>query len=196
MRAFALFLVVFIIGGVLMGFEMLGSRYLYPYFGGGITTWAGLISTVLYALAIGYFAGGAIADRYPSPAVIAAPIAIGGLYLVAIPASADTAMQAILASSGYGMWGVLLASAGLLVVPVGLLGMLSPVAVRLLVSEASAAGRTAGAVYGISTFGNVCGTLVTTFLLIPTIGSRAITYWFAAALVLCAAVLLLLSRAK
>jgi hypothetical protein len=36
----------FVIGGVLMGFKMLGSRYLYPYFGAGIGTWARLISTV------------------------------------------------------------------------------------------------------------------------------------------------------
>ena len=48
----------FVVGGVLMGFEMLGSRYLFPYFGGGIGTWAGLISMVLCALAIGYFTGG------------------------------------------------------------------------------------------------------------------------------------------
>jgi hypothetical protein len=31
MRSFVVFLVVFIVGGVLMGFEMLGSRFLYPY---------------------------------------------------------------------------------------------------------------------------------------------------------------------
>jgi hypothetical protein len=36
----------FVVGGVLMGFEMLGSRCLYRYCGGGIGTWAGLISTV------------------------------------------------------------------------------------------------------------------------------------------------------
>ena len=30
-----------------MSFEMLGSRYLNPYFGSGIYTWASLISTVL-----------------------------------------------------------------------------------------------------------------------------------------------------
>jgi hypothetical protein len=41
------------VGAVLMGFEMLGSRYLFPYFGGGIGTWAGLISTVLVALTVG-----------------------------------------------------------------------------------------------------------------------------------------------
>ena len=62
------FLDAFFVGSVLMGFEMLGSRYLFPYFGGGIGTWAGLISTVLCALTIGYFVGGAFVDRYRSRA--------------------------------------------------------------------------------------------------------------------------------
>jgi len=43
----------FLIGAVLMGFEMLGSRYLFPYFGGDIGTWAALISTLLIALTVG-----------------------------------------------------------------------------------------------------------------------------------------------
>ena len=42
---------------------MLGSRYLNPYFGSGIYTWASLISTVLAALTVGYFLGGWLADR-------------------------------------------------------------------------------------------------------------------------------------
>ena len=46
----AIFLVAFITGAIVMSFEMLGSRYLNPYFGSGIYTWASLISTVLAAL--------------------------------------------------------------------------------------------------------------------------------------------------
>ena len=60
--ATTIYLIAFIAGGVLMGFEMLGSRYLFPYFGGGIGTWASLISTVLCALAIGYFVGSALVE--------------------------------------------------------------------------------------------------------------------------------------
>ena len=56
---------LFVIGFALMGFEMLGSRYLNPYFGGGITTWACLISVVLFAMMVGYFAGGYAVDAYP-----------------------------------------------------------------------------------------------------------------------------------
>jgi len=181
LRSALILLVVFVVGGVLMGFEMLGSRFLYPYFGGGIGTWAALISTVLYALAIGYFAGGALVDRYPSPMV----------YLVGIPTFVDGVMQAILDSYGYGMGAVLLAAALLLALPVGLLGMLSPAAVRLLLRQASSAGQVAGAVYGVSAVGNVTGILLTTFALIPSIGSHAITYCFALALTLCGTVLIL-----
>ncbi|HTO84520.1 MAG TPA: fused MFS/spermidine synthase [Methylomirabilota bacterium] len=177
----------FVVGGVLMGFEMLGSRYLFPYFGGGIGTWASLISMVLCALAIGYFVGGAIVDRHPSPRVVAVAIMLAAAYLAFVPAAADHVMSWILAMIGDGAWATLLAAAALLLLPLSLLGTLSPVAVRLLIRSTGETGRVAGLVYGISTIGNVVGTLLTTFTLIPTIGSRSITYLYAAVLAASAA---------
>jgi predicted membrane-bound spermidine synthase len=188
---FSIYACSFLVGGVLMGFEMLGSRYLFPYFGGGIGTWASLISTVLCALAIGYFAGSAIVARHPSQRVIAMAILIAAAYLACVPAAADPAMQAILDTLGDGAWATLLAATALLLVPLTLLGTFSPIAVSLLTRSADEAGRVAGLVYGVSTIGNVVGTLVTTFILIPTIGSRAITYYFALVLAGCAVVLFL-----
>ena len=41
--AFTLYLAAFVTGAIVMSFEMLGSRYLNPYFGSGIYTWASLI---------------------------------------------------------------------------------------------------------------------------------------------------------
>jgi hypothetical protein len=183
-----------VIGAVLMGFEMLGSRYLFPYFGGGIGTWAGLISTVLVALTIGYLAGGALVDRYPSSSVIAAAVALAAVYFAAIPPLADPVMSSILTSMGDGPAPILLASAILCLLPLTLLGMFSPVAVRLLVRSTDEVGRVAGLVYGVSTFGNVLGVLGTTFILIPAEGSRAITYLFAAVLLICALTLFLVRR--
>lgn len=190
-RAVALYIYscAFIVGGVLMGFEMLGSRYLFPYFGGGIGTWASLISTVLCALAIGYFAGSAIVAHYPSPRTIAVAILIAAVYLAGVPATADPVMEKILNGIGDGPSATLLASTALLLVPLSLLGTFSPIAVSILTRSANEAGRVAGLVYGVSTIGNVVGTLLTTFLLIPTIGSRSITYIFALVLAGCAAVL-------
>lgn len=188
---FSIYACSFLVGAVLMGFEMLGSRYLFPYFGGGIGTWASLISTVLCALAIGYFAGSAIVARHPSHRAIAIAILIAAAYLACVPATADPAMQAILDTLGDGASATLFASTALLLVPLTLLGTFSPIAVSLLTRSADDAGRVAGLVYGVSTIGNVVGTLFTTFFLIPTIGSRAITYYFAVVLAACAAVLFL-----
>jgi MFS family permease len=185
----------FFVGSVLMGFEMLGSRYLFPYFGGGIGTWAGLISTVLAALTIGYLVGGAIVDRHPSPRVITASCAVAAAYLALVPLAADPLMTTIMNNLGYGPIGILIASACLLLVPLSFLGTFSPVAVRLLLRSTEETGRIAGLVYGISTIGNIFGTLFTTFYLIPTIGSREITYVYAAVLALCALSLLLVPKA-
>lgn len=186
-----LYVAAFLVGGVLMGFEMLGSRYLFPYFGSGIGTWAGLISTVLIALTLGYFFGGQIVDRVPSPNLIAIAIAIAAVYLSLLPATADRALLGILNSVGGGPLGILVASSGLLLVPLSLLGTLSPVCVRLLTRTTSESGRVAGFVYGVSTVGNVFGTLFTTFALIPAFGSRRITYLFAGILALCSLILFL-----
>ena len=186
----------FVIGAVLMGFEMLGSRYLYPYFGGGIGTWAALISTVLCALTIGYFIGGMTVDRFPSPLLLAGAIALAALYLAGVPATADPLMNWILFAVGDGLAGTLLAASALLLMPISLLGTLSPVAVRLLVRSTQESGSVAGLVYGISTIGSVFGTLFTTFTLIPAIGSREITYWFTVVLVVCAASLVLVSKSS
>src|SRR5271170_4915722 len=106
----SIFFNAFVVGGVLMGFEMLGSRYLFPYFGGGIGTWASLISTVLCALAIGYFAGSAIVDRKPSARAMGVAILVAATYLALVPATADQIMSDILESIGDGATATLLAS--------------------------------------------------------------------------------------
>ena len=64
--------------------------------------------------------------------------------------------------------------------PLVVLGMYSPLAVRLLLREPSDAGKISGGLFAISSVGNIVGIIVTTFYLIPTIGSRAITGGFAA----------------
>src|SRR5215471_20291012 len=86
----------FVTGAIVMSFEMLGSRYLNPYFGGGIYTWASLISTVLTALAVGYFAGGRIADRYPSARVLGIAVLIGSAFILALPSFSTLMLEALL----------------------------------------------------------------------------------------------------
>jgi predicted membrane-bound spermidine synthase len=173
--AVSIYLVAFVTGAIVMSFEMLGSRYLAPAFGAGIYTWASLISTVLAALCAGYFLGGYAADRFPSPAVLAATVATGSIYLLLLPAFADAIVQFLAFQVDDIKTGSLAAAMAIMLFPVTFLGMYSPFAIRLLIESKRNAGAVSGTVYGISTAGSILGTLVTTFVLIPLIGTRAIT---------------------
>lgn len=170
-----IYLAAFVTGAIVMSFEMLGSRYLNPYFGSGIYTWASLISTVLAALCVGYFIGGIAADRYPSVAVLGATVLIGSAYILVLPLFAQALMEGVLAAFDDVKAGSLAAAFAILFFPVTFLGMYSPFGIRLLLQSAQSSGRVSGTVYGISTLGSIVGTLGTTFILIPAIGTRAIT---------------------
>src|SRR5207249_8142439 len=65
---------------------------------------------------------------------------------------------------------------------------------RLMLRSAERSGTVSGTVYGVSTAGSIVGTLGTTFLLIPMIGTKAITYSLGAAGLVCGLVLMALSR--
>src|SRR3954452_18258377 len=190
----AIYLVAFVTGAIVMSFEMLGSRYLNPYFGSGIYTWASLISTVLAALCVGYFIGGIPADRYPSATVLGATVLIGSLYILVLPAFSEYMMETVLAAFDDVRIGSLAAAFVILFFPVTFLGMYSPFGIRLLLHSAQSSGRVSGTVYGISTLGSIVGTLGTTFILIPSIGTRAITFTLGIAGVLSGLLLLLVGR--
>ena len=170
-----IYFVAFVTGAIVMSFEMLGSRYLSPYFGAGIYTWAALISTVLAALCVGYFLGGSLADRYPSPIVLGATVCLGSVYLLLLPAFAEHVLQFLVWGIDDIKLGSLVSSLAIMFFPVTFLGMYSPFAIRLLLRSKDNSGAVSGTVYGVSTAGSIIGTLGTTFFLIPLIGSRAIT---------------------
>jgi spermidine synthase len=173
--AAAIYAVAFVTGAIVMSFEMLGSRYLNPYFGSGIYTWASLISTVLAALTVGYFLGGSLADRRPAAPVLALTVLVGSVYLLLLPLFAQAVLEWVLAGFDDVRSGSLTAAMAIMFLPVALLGMYSPFAIRLLLRSAHRSGMVSGTVYGISTAGSIVGTLGTTFFLIPAMGSRAIT---------------------
>ena len=181
----ALFFLIFLSGFALMGFEMLGSRYLNPYFGGGITTWACLISVVLFAMMVGYTVGGIVADHTRRIWILSCVLSFVGAYLILVAYVARSVMEGIMVSVGYGFWGTILAAISLTFLPVALLAGLSPFFVRLLLKELRHGGRVTGTVYGVSTLGNVLGTLVTVFVFIPTVGTSTITIAFGGVLIAC-----------
>ena len=174
-----LYLAIFLLGGIVMAFEMLASRYLNPFFGSSIYTWGSLIAVVLAGMTCGYFFGGRLADRYPSPAVFAAVIVPAPFLLALLPTFAEPVALSLAETDLDVRIGVLSASMGLFFLPVALLSAASPFAIRLLLSSRERGGRVAGTVIAISTAGSIAGTLGTVFWLIPNFGTRANTYGLA-----------------
>ena len=193
-RGLLLFGIAVTLGFAVMGFERLGSRFLTPYCGGTINTWASLIATVLVALMVGYLLGGALVDRTMSPRLCGALLVAAGAYLFTVPLWVDPLFAWMLTSVGDGMAGILLAATVLLLLPLALISVFTPFAVRLLLVSVAFGGRIVSYVYGVSTIGNVLGTLITTFVLVPQFGSRALTMIFAGVTILCGIVMMLSDR--
>src|ERR1700730_14386084 len=179
----------FITGAIVMSFEMLGSRYLNPYFGRGIYTWASLISTVLAALTVGYFGGGVVADRRPSARVLGTAVLIGSAFVLVLPFVSTVILERLLDAIDDIKAGSLVSAFVLMFFPVAFYGAYSPFAIRLLLRSTDSSGGVSGGVYAISTAGSIVGTLGTTFFLIPAIGTRTITYTLGAAGLACGAAL-------
>ncbi|HRQ32320.1 MAG TPA: fused MFS/spermidine synthase, partial [Anaerolineales bacterium] len=60
----------------------------------------------------------------------------------------------------------------LFIVPITLLGTISPYAIRLTVDDTSRAGQISGQIYSISTLGSFIGTFLPTLVTIPAIGTK------------------------
>jgi predicted membrane-bound spermidine synthase len=172
-------LLVFAAGIVTLGMELSAARLLDPWFGNSILVWAALIGLVLACLSLGYWAGGRLADRRPSPTLLYAIALIGALLVAFIPMASRPILQAA-ALSSLNLQQVslgLLAGAGLALtllfsLPTVLLGMISPFAVRLALSSVASGGQVAGRLYALSTLGSLLGTFLPVLVLIPAIGTR------------------------
>ena len=135
-RAIAILIIGFVLGAALMGFEMVASRYLYPYYGSGIEVWAALISTVLLALMAGYYIGGQLADRMPRSEILGVATLIAAALLALIPPLATPILDFMLDHVGDGVGSMLIACVVMLFTPLTLLSFFSPFAVRLLLRRA------------------------------------------------------------
>ena len=145
----------FVLGAVIMGYEMLGSRYLSPYFGGDIYTWGALISTVLLSMMAGAYAGGHLADRHPSTTFLGSMVAAAGVFFFILPTFSDALFTYLSDAIEDVHLGVLIAAFLLNIIPVTVLGVYTPFAVRLMIRFSAGTGRLVGSVSAVSTFGSI-----------------------------------------
>ncbi len=181
---------VFCVGMASLGAEIAAARLLAPWFGASTIVWANTIATVLVALSVGYALGGRLADRNPTLGGLARVVLAAAVLLALVPFVSGPflrlSVRAFDQLSGGLFVGSLLGVGILIAVPVLLLGMISPYAVRLAVEDVADAGRVAGRLYAIGTIGSLVGTFLAALLLIPVVGTHRTFLLFAFSLALVA----------
>lgn len=168
--------VVFAAGVGTLATEIGASRLLAPYFGNSTIVWANVIGLTLASLSLGYWLGGRLADRHPTPralglVVSAAACLIAAATLVARPIL-DLSVEGLDRVSAGAAIGSFFGVLVLFVPPVTLLGMVAPFAIRLAISGIETAGTVAGRLYAVSTIGSLLGTFLSALVLIPAIGTQ------------------------
>ncbi len=189
-RSRSLELLVFTVGAGALGAEIAAARLMAPWFGASTIVWANTIAIVLVSLSVGYAVGGRLADKDPRPAGLARIVLVASVLLAIVPFVSGPflrqASNAVDQLSAAVFVGSLVGVGVLIAVPLLLIGMVSPYALRLSVDTLDATGRTAGRLYAISTVGSLVGTFLAALLLIPFVGTRRTFLIFAAAMALAA----------
>ncbi len=202
---------VFVSGLSVMAVEMTALRLLAPFFGTSLLVTTVLIGSMMTFLSAGYWLGGIFGDRHPSLRTLCRSTSAAALGIFAIPFAGQPILRmcagvirpllegAELSEPRVAfamLIGGLLGTLLLLAIPVSLLGMVSPWAVRLAVDDLGSSGRAAGRLYALSTVGSILGSFAPALALIPLLGVRRTFLAVGATLLLVAAPGALASRAK
>lgn len=186
MTLFAFYVVVITLGILSMGFQLLASRLLNPYFGSSIIVWAWLISTFLAAFSIGSMLGGWISNLTPAPrnrgqlagvVIAVASLAVTAAFGRSLLGQIEIVFEDISTA-------LLVSCVGIFFLPVTALSSFGPQCVQFLATRGTPPGKASGIIYGVSTLGNIAGVMLTAFALIPRFPVSTLLYlWLAVAVV-------------
>ncbi|MFC1690612.1 spermidine synthase [Nanoarchaeota archaeon] len=193
-------LVVFISGMSIMAIEMSASRLLAPYFGSSLFVWTNIIGIIMMALSIGYYVGGKLGDKFVDEFLLYEIIIGASFFIALIPLISKPIMALSLTAidqSSIGLfYGSLVATIVLFSLPLILLGMVSPYAIRVCSSKLTKVGNTAGNIYSLSTVGSIIGTFIPALITIPFMGTARTIILFALFLMVFSSIGLLRKKGK
>jgi MFS family permease len=161
-------------GFAVMVLEIVGVRFLAKDFGSSFYVWTSQIGVVLVALALGYFIGGALADRYGRLSPVSWLLLPAGALTCVIPEFAAPLIDMLIRRHPADapvpvLWQKLdpaLGSCLVFMLPCVALAAVSPCVIRLGACDLSRVGRFSGAVIAASTIGSVAGVFISGYVLI------------------------------
>ena len=181
-------------GAAVMIYEFIAVRVLQRYFGGRLDVWASEIAVVMAGLALGYYWGGRLADRFRSTRLLGLSVVMAGLLGASILPAAEWAGERLLEVDVGLAWHPLLAAGFSSFLPFLMLGAVLPQVIRLRVADLASVGRVAGTVAALSTLGSIAGVLATGMYLLAHFGVRETLYATSVVLAALGAAIALLPR--
>ena len=164
--------------------EIVASRILAPTVGVSLFTWTSIIGVVLAGISIGNYIGGIVADRFPSRRTLG--LILLGAALTSLSVLPLLALVSGLYDALHIVPRILLITSTLFLAPSVILGMVTPVVIKLRLRSLEQTGNVVGKIYAVSTAGSIFGVFITGFVLIQWIGTRPILLGVAVFLLLMA----------
>jgi spermidine synthase len=151
-------IVVFIASFCTLVIELVAGRIMAPHVGVSLYTWTSIIGVVLAGISIGAYVGGLVADRFPRPSTLGWLLFFSGIGALSI-----SPLTNLLGATHFQT-----------TLMMRILGMISPVVVKLTLHNLAKTGNVVGKIYAFSTLGSIIGTFATGFFLISWMGTRNI----------------------
>lgn len=183
MNIMTAYIITFIASFCILVIEIVAGRILAPYVGVSLYTWTSIIGVVLAGISIGAYLGGKLADRFPERKTLGWILLLSGIATLLIVPVTNVA--------GYHfpttlMLRILIVTTLTFFIPSCILGMISPVVVKLALRNMETAGNVVGKIYAFSTLGSIIGTFAAGFLFISWMGTRHIIMVMSVILILTA----------
>ena len=176
MKKYRFEIILFVVNAAYMILELVASRVLAPFFGTSNLVWTSVIGIILLSSSIGNYIGGIIADKKNVSSKFKAILLFSFLTIIVIPFVQVKILTAISTIFSDIKVGAILATVLLFFIPSLLVGVLSPIILKLKLDSIDSAGKTSGKISAISTIGGIVGTFFGGFYLIPNFGSIHILF--------------------
>ena len=176
MKKYRLEIIIFIVNSIYMILELIASRVLSPYFGNSNLVWTSVIGIILLSTSTGNFIRGIIADKKDNLKNVKLIILISALLILLIPIIQSKVLNLIISIINNIKIGAIIATIILFFIPSMFIGMLSPVIIKLKMKDLNNVGKIAGRLSALATLGNITGTFLGGFYLIPNFGSTNILF--------------------
>ncbi len=165
------YIIVFTASASTLVIEIVAGRILAPDIGVSLYTWTTIIGVVLAGISIGNYLGGLAADRFPQQRTLGLILLAGGLSSLSVLPLVGVASNVFADLTLVPR--IVFLTTTLFFLPSLILGMVTPVVIKLRLRDLASTGNVVGKIYAVSNTGAIFGTFITGFVLIQRVGSRS-----------------------